>query len=207
MTLTDNLPAGYVWTLGGADAASCSINTAPSPDVLSCNFGTLGDDGTRTITLSAPTTGANCAVIPTRPSSTPPTSRQSANGNNSDPGDIDVLCAVIQIEKTANPVGPVNAGDEIGFDIVVSNTGDGIATNVVVTDNLPAGVDWSIDPAVDRLLDRRRRRRRDPDLHEGQPRGRRELHGPHRRCHRRPRLRDGQQHRLRHHGQRRPGLG
>ena len=57
MTLTDNLPAGYTWTLGGADAADCSINTAPNPDVLSCNFGTLADDETRTITLSAPTTG------------------------------------------------------------------------------------------------------------------------------------------------------
>ena len=41
MTLSDNLPAGYTWSLGGADSASCSINTVPNPDVLSCNFGTL----------------------------------------------------------------------------------------------------------------------------------------------------------------------
>ena len=148
VTLTDNLPAGYVWTLGGADAASCSINTAPSPDVLSCNFGSIGDDGTRTITLSAPTTGANCAVINNTAIVDAVNEPESANGNNSNPGSIDVLCAVIQIDKTANPVGPVSAGDEIGFDIVVRNTGDGIATNVVVTDELPAGVNWSIDPAV-----------------------------------------------------------
>ena len=148
VTLTDNLPAGYVWTLGGADAASCSINTAPSPDVLSCNFGSIGDDGTRTITLSAPTTGANCAVINNTAIVDAVNEPESANGNNSNSGSIDVLCAVIQIDKTANPVGPVSAGDEIGFDIVVRNTGDGIATNVVVTDELPAGVNWSIDPAV-----------------------------------------------------------
>ena len=148
VTLTDDLPVGYVWTLGGADAASCSINTVPSPDVLSCNFGSIGDDGTRTITLSAPTTGANCAVIDNTAIVDAANEPERANGNNSDPGSIDVLCAVIQLEKTAKPAGPVSAGDEIGFDIVVSNTGDGTATNVVVTDDLPAGVNWSIDPAV-----------------------------------------------------------
>ena len=90
-----------------------------------------------------------------------------ATGNNSDPGDIDVLCAVIDIEKTANPVGPVNAGDTIGFDIVVSNSGDGVANDVSVTDNLPAGIDWSINPAVDGCSITRSRRRRGPDLHAG----------------------------------------
>jgi uncharacterized repeat protein (TIGR01451 family)/fimbrial isopeptide formation D2 family protein len=148
VTLTDNLPAGYTWTLGGADAADCSINTVPNPDVLSCNFGTLADDETRTITLSAPTTGGNCNVIPNTAVVDATNEPESANGNNSDAGDIDVLCAFIHIEKDANPVGPVNAGDEIGFDVVVSNTGDGAATDVSVDDPLPAGVDWSIDPAV-----------------------------------------------------------
>ena len=149
VTLTDNLPAGYTWTLGGADALDCSINTVPNPDVLSCNFGTLADDETRTITLSAPTSAANCAVIPNTANVAATNEPAGATGNNSDSGDIDVLCALIDIEKTANPVGPVNAGDEIGFDIVVRNTGDGTANDVSVTDNLPAGIDWSIDPAVD----------------------------------------------------------
>ena len=148
VTLTDNLPAGYTWTLGGANAGDCSINTAPNPDVLSCNFGTLADDATRTITLSAPTTGGNCDVIPNLAVVAATNEPQGATGNNSDPGDIDVLCAVIDIEKTANPEGPVNAGDTIGFDIVVNNNGDGVANDVSVTDNLPAGIDWSINPAV-----------------------------------------------------------
>jgi uncharacterized repeat protein (TIGR01451 family) len=149
VTLTDNLPAGYTWTLGGADADDCSINTAPNPDVLSCNFGTLADDETRTITLSAPTTGGNCDVIPNTANVAATNEPGGATGNNSDPGDIDVLCAVIDIEKTADPEGPVNAGDTIGFDIVVSNDGDGTANDVSVTDNLPAGIDWTINPAVE----------------------------------------------------------
>jgi uncharacterized repeat protein (TIGR01451 family) len=145
VTLTDNLPAGYVWTLGGADAASCSIDTAPAPDVLSCNFGTLADDATRTITLSAPTTGANCAVIPNTATVAATNEATAQQGNNSNSGSIDVLCANVGIVKTANPVGPVSAGSDIGFDFTVTNSGDGTATSVSVSDPLPAGIVWTVD--------------------------------------------------------------
>ncbi len=57
----------------------------------------------------------------------------------------------VTIVKTANPVGPVSAGSNIGFDITVSNTGVADATDVVITDPLPAGagndLNWSLDPA------------------------------------------------------------
>jgi len=56
---------------------------------------------------------------------------------------------VVHILKTANPAGPVNAGNPIGFDITVSNTSAIAATNVVISDPLPAGGDlnWSLSPA------------------------------------------------------------
>ena len=56
---------------------------------------------------------------------------------------------VVHILKTANPVGPVNAGTPIGFDITVSNTSAIDATNVAISDSLPAGGDlsWSLSPA------------------------------------------------------------
>lgn len=56
----------------------------------------------------------------------------------------------VGVVKTANPVGPVNAGTDIGFDITVSNTGAADATNVTITDPLPAGgggLNWSLNPA------------------------------------------------------------
>lgn len=55
----------------------------------------------------------------------------------------------ISILKTANPVGPVNAGANIGFDITVSNSGAAAASNVTITDPLPAGgaLSWSLSPA------------------------------------------------------------
>jgi hypothetical protein len=44
----------------------------------------------------------------------------------------------------------VSAGSNIGFDITVSNTGVADATDVVITDPLPAGagndLNWSLDP-------------------------------------------------------------
>ena len=148
VTLTDNLPAGYTWTLGGANAADCSINTVPNPDVLSCNFGDLAPGASRTITLTAPTSGANCAVIPNLTTVAATNEAAAQQGNNSDTGSIDVLCANIGIVKNANPVGPVSAGADIGFDIIVSNTGDGTATNVQVSDDLPAGIVWTADAAT-----------------------------------------------------------
>ena len=53
-----------------------------------------------------------------------------------------MLCAEIAIAKVANPLGPVNAGDDIGFDITVTNDGTGTATDVHVVDELPDGFDW-----------------------------------------------------------------
>ena len=57
--------------------------------------------------------------------------------------------AAIEITKTADAA-IVSAGDQIGFDIVVSNPGAGTANAVHVSDPLPggAGLNWSINPAV-----------------------------------------------------------
>src|SRR5262249_4029374 len=56
-----------------------------------------------------------------------------------------VLCAEIGIEKTADAAS-VNAGEQIGFTVTISNSGDGLATGLAFTDALPGGpgIDWSI---------------------------------------------------------------
>ena len=140
VTLTDTLPTGYTWTVGGANAASCGIATG----ILTCNFGTVAANDTRTVTLTAPTTGQNCAVIPNT-ASVVASNEKTAGSNNSNDASIDVLCGNVGIVKTANPAGPVSAGAEIGFDITVSNSGDGAANAVHVVDNLPSGIAWTAD--------------------------------------------------------------
>jgi hypothetical protein len=61
-----------------------------------------------------------------------------------------VNCPHLTISKAANPVGPVTAGNPIGFDITVGNSGPGTAHSVTVSDTLPtvSGQTWSINPAV-----------------------------------------------------------
>jgi len=62
-----------------------------------------------------------------------------------------VVGAVIDVAKSANPVGPVSAGDTIGFDITVTNAGSVPALGTTVTDTLPAGnggdLNWSLHPS------------------------------------------------------------
>ena len=143
VVVTDNLPAGYVWAAGGANGASCTINTASNPDVLTCTFASIAAGASKTVSLTAPTSGQDCAVIPNTASAT--ASNEVAGDDNIDSASIDVLCASVGIVKTANPVGPVSAGADIGFDITVSNSGDGAAKDVHVTDTLPTGIAWIAD--------------------------------------------------------------
>ena len=57
-----------------------------------------------------------------------------------------VAPATIKIVKTANPAGPVSAGDPVGFDLTVSNEGTQTTLGVHVTDALPASVaGWAFD--------------------------------------------------------------
>ena len=147
VTLTDNLPAGYTWTLGGADAADCSINTVPNPDVLSCNFGTMAPGESRTVTLTAPTTGDNCAVIPNVAVVAASNEVQANTGNNSDDASITIACPDIEVVKDA-PNTPISVGGDLVYTITVTNIGNGTANDVVLKDTLPAGFDWEVDNAA-----------------------------------------------------------
>ena len=61
--------------------------------------------------------------------------------NNEDPD--------VSITKTANPPGPVAAGNPIGFDITIANSGGGLPL-ILLSDDLDqsAGLHWSVDPPV-----------------------------------------------------------
>src|SRR5690606_22352636 len=40
----------------------------------------------------------------------------------------------------------VSAGDDVSFTLTVTNDGNGRANDVTLTDRLPNGIDWAIDP-------------------------------------------------------------
>jgi uncharacterized repeat protein (TIGR01451 family) len=138
VTLNDPLPTGtgVVWT---DDNADCTISAA---NVLHCEFGDLADDESVSVHVTSPTTAASCKAYPN-------TASLSAD-NHPDleaSATTTVLCGDIEIEKDADDAS-VNAGEDIGFTIKVTNTGAGTAKDVEVTDTLPddAGLSWSEDP-------------------------------------------------------------
>jgi uncharacterized repeat protein (TIGR01451 family) len=144
VTLTDTLPTdtGTSWSIdGGTGAADCAI----AAGVLTCDFGDMASGASFTVHISSPTSFATCGTVTNTASVA-----GSNDGSDSDSDSVTVQCPSLTITKTANPVGPVDAGNPIGFDIVVSNGGPGVAKSVTVNDPLPtgSGISWSINPAV-----------------------------------------------------------
>jgi uncharacterized repeat protein (TIGR01451 family) len=86
VTLTDTLPSGLTWSLGGANAAACSISSG----TLTCNFGSLAPSDSRTVTLSAVTSASNCGTI--NNTAVVSATNDSNSANNSSSASITVNC-------------------------------------------------------------------------------------------------------------------
>ena len=141
VTLTDTLPSGVVWS---EDSAACSITAG----VLSCTFGDLTDGATRTVHVTGATDAADCGTL-TNTAVVAASNESVENvGDNSSTATITVNCPDLLVTKDADQ-GTVNAGENIGFTVEVTNNGTGTAHGVTVTDTLPTngGLDWSIDAA------------------------------------------------------------
>ena len=142
VTLSDALPTGtgVSWSIdGGTGAAQCSISGTPQS--LSCNFGSLAANASKTVHITSSTTAQSCKTY-----TNTAYAQATNNPQVSDGASEDVVCGEIHITKVADAA-TVSAGAQIGFVITVSNAGPGDVTNVAVTDTLPtqAGLSWSID--------------------------------------------------------------
>jgi uncharacterized repeat protein (TIGR01451 family) len=113
--------------------------------MLNCGPTDLAAGASFSVHITATTSAAECTVYNNTATAT---STNDGGGTASD----SITChpANIHIVKTADKA-TVNAGDPIGFNIVVSNSGPGTAKGVSVSDPLPtgsgAGVTWTIDSA------------------------------------------------------------
>lgn len=141
VSVTDTLPAtpGLSWSVDSVTGgATCAI----AAGVLSCTKATLAAGTSMSVRVVSPTTAESCATIPNT------ASMSSANdGSGSASATTAVRCPDVRIQKTtATPV--VSAGEIVSFDLVVSNIGTGSATNVSVSDALPAGFAWTVSPPV-----------------------------------------------------------
>ena len=73
-------------------------------------------------------------------------------GQGSDDSSLVVECPDVTISKTANS-SPILAGEDASFTVSVWNQGPGTAYDVVISDPLPAGVDWTEDSDACEIAD------------------------------------------------------
>ena len=137
VTLNDSLPAGITWS---EDNANCTIGG----DTLTCDFGTVDVGVTHTIHVTGETDGAECGQIDNTANAISTNEPASVMANNTSTASIAVNCPDVEVTKTADD-SVIEAGDEAGFEIVVTNNGPGTATDVTLTDTLPAGIVWTED--------------------------------------------------------------
>lgn len=146
--LSEQLPAGvlngYYQTSGGS--AVLGINGTPCTPVAPCELGDLLPGSTNAINIVVGgqldpafvgTEITNSAVVTA--------ATEGANpGNNDTSSTITVSPrAELSVALTANPA-TVNAGETLGWDVVITNSGPSVARNVVLTDPLPAAVSGGV---------------------------------------------------------------
>jgi uncharacterized repeat protein (TIGR01451 family) len=146
-TLADPLPGGTAtdWVIDPAYAGpgTCAINGPSGSQELDCSFGDLASGDSASVHVSSTTTFDHCTTYDNTA-----TASASNSSDVQDSASIECQKPDLSVTKTAD-ASPVNAGDDIGFTIDVSNGGPGTAVNATLADPLPGGTatDWVIDPA------------------------------------------------------------
>jgi len=143
VVLTDTLPAGLTWTVSGPDAAGCSpASPVAGGATLTCNYGALAPGTTKNVTLTAATTAANCGTI-NNTATVSDALDVSPGDNSAGPVAISVKCPDVAVAaSTSTPT--INAGSTASYTVVVSGNGPGAASNVTLTDTVPAGLTWTV---------------------------------------------------------------
>jgi uncharacterized repeat protein (TIGR01451 family) len=137
VSLTDQLPAGLTYV---SDTAA---GGAYDPATGLWTIGTLNSGDTATITISATVDASQAGMMITNVTT-------AATGDQSDPSTVgDDLEEAVNVDEQANLVtvktlassdSTPAEGDTVTFDITVTNDGPNDATNVSLTDLLPAGL-------------------------------------------------------------------
>jgi len=142
VTMTDALPANttFVSLNQSGPAFNCTTPAAGANGPVTCTIATLTNGSSTTFTLVAKTdpltpagTLSNTATV----ASTSPF--DPTPGNNTATSQTTVALVDLSLTKTLSP-GPYVAGQPVTFTLTVTNNGAVAATNVVVTDTLPAGM-------------------------------------------------------------------
>jgi uncharacterized repeat protein (TIGR01451 family)/CSLREA domain-containing protein len=132
VVVVDTLPAEVSYQ---SDTGGCAVIDTGPPEVLECSIGPLGPSETFIFEIT----------VLVSPDAEPGLIVNSATANDEVTDTTSTLVRAptvdLVIEKTDTP-DPVMAGQELFYEIVVSNAGQATATGVTVTDTLPVDVEY-----------------------------------------------------------------
>jgi uncharacterized repeat protein (TIGR01451 family) len=135
--VTDPIPAGVSVNSISPSTGSC----AEAAGTVTCDLGTLAPGETVTITITTTpgvpsgSTLSNTATVTSSTSDPTP-------GNDEDAEDTDVASPADLAITKVDGTDPVTAGEHLTYTITVTNNGPHAATDVVATDDVPAGTSF-----------------------------------------------------------------
>ena len=145
VVLTDLNDTGHDWVVSGTDAAACADVTVADGETLSCDFGTVPNGESRTVTITMASDPSDCELGIANTASVSSSNDHDAS-NNEASDSITVLCPNPGVTKTAE-VDPIVAGEDAVFTVTVTAGGTGAAANVVLSDPNDTGHDWVVSGA------------------------------------------------------------
>jgi uncharacterized repeat protein (TIGR01451 family)/fimbrial isopeptide formation D2 family protein len=137
--VTDTLPAGLTYVSATGTGWSCT-NVGPA---VTCSRATLSALASSAITITATISSSTPAGTLSNTANISSDTTDPNPGNNSSTTTIDVTTnAKLSIVKKLTSANPAVAGTNATFALTISNAGPSDASNVVVTDTLPAGLSY-----------------------------------------------------------------
>jgi len=136
VVITDVIPLG----LGFVSASDGGINVGGT---VTWNLGTIATGTSRTVTLTTKVNALKAGDVIDPNVCTETQTEYPYTNIGTDPHDIPVKKAVVTMTKSDNTTDHMaNVGDTVIFIIHLDNTGPNDASNVIVTDVLPVGLDF-----------------------------------------------------------------
>jgi uncharacterized repeat protein (TIGR01451 family) len=141
IVITDSLPAGVTYSSNTPSQGSYDSGSG------AWSAGSLANGASATLDISATVDAGTATQTITNTASVASSDQtDTVPANNSDSAALTVQGADLAVTKIVDDSAP-NEGDTITYTITLTNNGPDTATNIVISDLLPAGVTYSSDTA------------------------------------------------------------